>query len=71
MREMQGMSVLNGGQVDKAEQIFQECLARAAQIDVAELSARSYEGLKRVAQKRGDAMAERKWIQAAQRARLS
>ena len=68
-REMQGMVALNNGEVDKAEQIFQECLQRADQIDVAELRARSYEGLMRVAQKRNDRQAEKQWIQAAQKAR--
>lgn len=68
-REMQGMAALNSGQVDGAEQTFQECLERAQQIDVAELQARSYEGLVRVAQKRGDRRAEQKWTQAALEAR--
>jgi hypothetical protein len=63
------MGALNSGQVDMAEQIFDECLERADQIDVAELRARSYEGLMRVAQTRGDPQAERKWIQAALHAR--
>jgi hypothetical protein len=68
-REMQGMAALNRGQVDGAEQTFQECLERAQQIDVAELQARSYEGLVCVAQQRGDRRAERQWNQAAREAR--
>lgn len=67
--EMQGMALLNSGRVEDAERTFQECLARADQIDVAELRARSYEGLLRVAQKRGDRQAQQTWLQKARQAR--
>lgn len=57
-RELEGMMLLNGGDVNGAEAVFNECLERAQQIDVRELEARSYEGLVRVAQRRGDRHAE-------------
>ena len=68
-REMEGLFALNRGQTEEAEKIFQECLARAEQIEVAELVARSYEGFMRVAQRRGDLAAERRWLQQALAAR--
>ena len=51
--------------VDEAEQIFHECAECAEQLQVNELLARSYEGLMRVAQKRGDRDSERQWSQRA------
>jgi hypothetical protein len=60
-RELEGMGELNAGHTDGAETIFAECVERARQLDVSELLARSYEGLMRVAQKRGDAAAEAAW----------
>lgn len=68
-REAQGSSARNSGQIDEAEEIFQECLERAKQIDVPELEARSYEGLMTVAQKRGNRKDEKKWLKSAQEAR--
>jgi hypothetical protein len=68
-RDMQGRAALIGGQVDGAEQIFRECLERARQLEVGELEARSYEGLMKVEQKRGNRQAEQKWLRAAQAAR--
>jgi uncharacterized membrane-anchored protein len=59
------MMALNGGQVDDAEKTFRECIERAQQLDVNELVARGYEGLMRVAQKRGDRAAERQWSEKA------
>jgi hypothetical protein len=68
-RELEGMMLLNSGDVDGAEQVFEECLDRATQIEVGELQARSYEGLVRVAQRRGDREAERAWLDKATDAR--
>jgi hypothetical protein len=68
-RELEGMMALNGGQVDDAEKTFRECIERAQQLDVNELVARGYEGLMRVAQKRGDRAAERQWSEKAATAR--
>jgi hypothetical protein len=53
-RETEGMMSLTNGDLAAAEDTFNECLARANQIDVNELRARSYEGLMRVAEKRDD-----------------
>jgi hypothetical protein len=68
-RELEGMTALNGGQVEDAEKAFRECVERAEQLEVDELIARSYEGLMRVAQKRGDRVAERRWSEKAASAR--
>ena len=68
-REMEASQALYTGDPDGAESIFQECVERAKQLDVSELKARSFEGFMRVAQKRGDREAERKWIKAATEAR--
>ena len=57
------------GDLAGAETIFRECIGRAEHLAVAELKARSYEGLMRVAQRRNDRAAERKWLDAAMRAR--
>lgn len=68
-RELEGMMLLNSGDLDGAQRVFEECSERATQIDVAELQARSYEGFVRVAQRRGDREAERKWLDQATAAR--
>jgi len=68
-REMEGMIALNGGDVAEAEAIFNECVERAEQIEVGELLARSYDDLKRAAQRRGDLVAEKNWGQKAAAAR--
>jgi hypothetical protein len=68
-RELEGMALLNSGAVDDAETAFNECVERARQIDVNELLARSYEGLMRVAETRGDAPRVREWSAKAQEAR--
>ncbi|MBI4313028.1 MAG: hypothetical protein HY681_14805 [Chloroflexi bacterium] len=68
-REMEGMMALNGGNLEEAERTFKECLERARQIEVRELMARSYEGLMRLAQKRGDRASEKQWSQEAMGAR--
>lgn len=70
-REFEGMSALNRGDVDGAQEIFDECLDRATSLDVPELVARSYEGLMRVAQKRGDLAAARGWSEKAVEARAT
>jgi len=68
-RELEGMMLLNSGDLDGAERVFEECVERATQIDVAELQARSYEGFVRVSQRRGDRQAERRWLDKASAAR--
>jgi hypothetical protein len=70
-REFEGMSALNRGDVDGAQEIFEECLDRATSLDVPELVARSYEGLMRVAQKRSDPATERAYSQKAVEARAT
>jgi len=61
-RELEGMMLLNSGDVNGAEVLFHECLERAQQIGVRELEARSYEGFMRVAMRRGDRLAELSWL---------
>jgi hypothetical protein len=68
-RELEGMMLLNSGDLNGAEAVFEECLERARQIDVAELEARSYEGFMRLAQRRGDRNAELAWMRKAADAR--
>ena len=68
-RELEGSQALAAGELALAETIFQECLQRADQLQVAELRARSYEGLMRLAQRQGDRAAERRWLDAALAAR--
>ena len=68
-REMEGMEHLNRGDLVGATTTFDECLARAEQIDVAELRARSYEALMRVAQRAGQSAAARELSQSATAAR--
>ena len=68
-RELEANQALFSGDTAGAQTIFSECLARAEQLDVGELQARSYEGFVRVAQKRGDRHAERQWLDAALAAR--
>jgi hypothetical protein len=70
-REFEGMSALDRGDVNTAEATFRECLERGEQLGVGELAARSYEGLMRVADKRGDTVAARAWSEKAVAARAS
>jgi hypothetical protein len=70
-RELAAMQCLNGGDTAGAEAIFNECLERAGQIEVAELVARSYEGLMRVAQRLGDSAAAVDWSRRAKQARAA
>ena len=68
-RELEAMQLLNTGNLAGAESTFEECLARAQQIEVAELVARSCEGLMRVAQRRGEPAIARAFSQRAMAAR--
>jgi hypothetical protein len=68
-RELDGITALNSGKTDAAKAIYDECLARAQQLQVGELVARSYEGLMRYAQKLSDQKAEREWSELAIKAR--
>jgi hypothetical protein len=52
-RELEGLSALNGGLLQEAAEVFDECLQRAQQIEVGELVARSYENLAKVAENLG------------------
>jgi hypothetical protein len=67
--ELEAMTLLDQGDPDAAARMFEECLQRAAQIEVVELIARSYEGSMRVAEKRGDRHVARELAQQAERAR--
>ena len=68
-RNMVAISRLNDGAVDEAETIYNEGVERAQQLEVNELLARSYEGLMRVAETRGDAPAVQAWSAKAEAAR--
>jgi len=70
-REMEGMMALNGGQIEEAKNIFNECLERAREIEVGELVARSYENLARVADKLGERNAGRDYSRKAAKARTA
>jgi len=62
---------MNDGDVAGAQVVFLECGERADQIDVAELSARSYENLARVAERRSDQKAVLSWLDKAKAARAA
>lgn len=64
-REFEGNVALKAGDTVEAQSIFEECLERARQLAVAELAARSYEGMMRTAQRLGDRELERSWLAAA------
>ena len=68
-RELEGMMLLNKGDLNGAERTFNECLERAKQLEVQELEARTYEDFMRVAQRRGDRNSERAWLAKATAAR--
>jgi hypothetical protein len=68
-RELEGNTTRNGGDPAGAAAIFEECLARADQLDVDELRARSHEGLASVHEMTGDRDAERRELRAALAAR--
>jgi hypothetical protein len=64
-RELEANSARNAGDLAAAQAIFEECLARAEQLDVTELKARSHEGLAGVHEKLNDRDAARREFQAA------
>jgi hypothetical protein len=68
-RAMEGDYALQQGDAASAKLIFEECLARAKQLAVNELIARSYERLAKVAQRTGVRAQERKHLKAAMAAR--
>lgn len=68
-REMEGSYMLQQGDAAGAQAVFEECLARAQQLGVSELLARSYEGLARVASHIGARVQERASLKAAMFAR--
>jgi hypothetical protein len=70
-REMEASLARNEGDLDGARAGFEECLARAEQLDVDELRARSYEDLATVAEKQDDLAAVRHWLEAAQAVRAA
>jgi hypothetical protein len=70
-RELEGNVARNAGDLAGARAIFEECLERAEQLDVAELKARSYEGLMSVAEREGDPDAARRALEAALAARAA
>jgi hypothetical protein len=64
-RELEANQALNVGDLTTAQAVFEECLARAEQLDVAELRARSHEGLATVYDKVNDRNAARREFEAA------
>jgi hypothetical protein len=63
--ELEANVACEGGALPEARALFHECDARAEQLAVAELRARSYEGLMRVAEREGDRTAARQALDAA------
>jgi hypothetical protein len=61
LREADGITLLKGGQLDQASEVFQECLIRAQYVNTPELVARSYEDLAELATMSGDENAARAW----------
>jgi hypothetical protein len=70
-REMEASYALGQGETAKARDGFEESLARAEQIEVPELVARSHEGLARVASKTNQRSLERQHLKLAIAARAS
>jgi hypothetical protein len=68
-RVFDATSAREGGDLQGARAIFEECLGRADQLDVAELQARSHEGLAEVYTKLDDRQAVRQELEAATAAR--
>jgi len=64
-RDLEAHTASNGGDLRGARAIFEECLARADDLDVAELRARSHEGLADVYTKLDDRDGARRELQAA------
>ncbi len=67
-RELEANMARDAGDLPAAHAVFEECLARADQLDVAELRVRSYKGLASVAEKAGDRDSADSWYQAAEAA---
>jgi hypothetical protein len=65
LREADGIQLLRAGDFGPANQVFQECVARAKQMQSAELIARSYEDLAEHAAASGNGGAARVWRAAA------
>jgi hypothetical protein len=70
-REMEAAYTRNQGDNAGARVIYEECLARAEQIEVPELIARSHEGLASVAQKLNERSVERRHLLLAEAARAA
>ena len=70
-REMGGTMALHSGRTAEAKEIFYECLERARQIEVAELVARSYEDLGKIADRLGDRAAGREYSRKAAQVRAT
>lgn len=68
-RLTEGGALRNCGKLDEADAAFNECLARADQLDVAILRSDAYQGLMTVAEKRGSRAAARRYLQLAERER--
>jgi tetratricopeptide (TPR) repeat protein len=63
--ELEATLARNGGDIKRARTLFEECLARAGQLDVPELKARSHENLASVYEMAGDRQAARAEYQSA------
>jgi tetratricopeptide (TPR) repeat protein len=63
--ELEATTARNGGDLERARTLFEECLARAEQLDVSELKARSHENLAGIYEMAGDRDAARSGYQAA------
>ncbi|HYI87662.1 MAG TPA: hypothetical protein VEX61_11255, partial [Burkholderiales bacterium] len=66
-RLAEAASLRNGGKLAEAESAYNECLARADQIEVHILKSDAYQGLLTVASKRGDRVSAKRYMQLAQR----
>jgi hypothetical protein len=65
LREADGITLLKGGRLDQAGEVFQECLIRAQYVHTPELVVRSYEDLAELATVSGDEKAAQAWRAAA------
>jgi hypothetical protein len=68
-RELEATTACNSGALADARTSFEECLERAEQLDVAELRARSHEGLASVYEMTDDRAGARRELEAAMAAR--
>ena len=68
-RLAEGAELRCAGKLDQADAAFNECLARADQIDVALLKSEAYHGLATVSELRGSRAAAKRYMQLAQRER--